>query len=214
MESYLYHMHRLVFITIVLQILTSLASSAQTQDLEYRIVWKNDSVGHLQVAQYDSSGFAIYRIDSEVEIWFFGTKNIRYNYYSRYQQGKLVRSTTRYTKNEQIKAQSSLRWENGEYDIWVDGDKQEIAENELIDCSVTTIYVHEPQSRNKIFSERFGQFLTVTELAPHHYAIGKPDGRPTEYIFKNGICSKVIVDNFFATFIFERVRKPDIGLRN
>ena len=84
------------------------------------------------------------------------------------------------------------------------GDSRLMDDTQPIGHSVTQIYHNEPFSLTKIFSERWGEVLNIESPDPNHYFLEKPDGRHTEYFFENGICSKVIIDNFFTTFTFER----------
>jgi len=177
----------------------------QAQNLRYSVVWKGDSVGHVLANRYDSAEFNIYKIDSKVKIWVLGTRIIEYNYETIYKKDTLIRAFTKYTRNGDLKAESTVSINGNGYDVVVDGDYQLLTEPSPIDYSVTTIYHNEPLEIKSIFSERFGTLLDIRSPGPNHYYIEKPDGRPTEYFFENGICSKVVVDNFFATFTFEKV---------
>ena len=197
-------MARRSFTFIFLLILLFVAEISYSQNLRYSIVWKGDSVGHLLANKYDSAEFDIYKINSEVRFWFFGTKTILYNYKSVYKRDTLIKASTRYLRNGNLKAESTVSLNGRGYEVVVDGDYQLLTEPNPIDYSVTTIYHNEPNLVTSIFSERWGTVLSVRSPDPNHYFIEKPDGRSTEYFFENGICSKVVVDNFFATFTFER----------
>ncbi len=174
------------------------------QDLKYSVMWKGDSVGHVIADRYDSADFDVYKIDSEVRFWFFGSRVIKYTYRTLYRQDTLIRAFTRYTRNGDLKAESSISINGNGYDVMVDGDHSLITHPHPIDRSVTAIYHNEPVTLKQIFSERWGTLLKVESPGPNHYFIEKPDGRSTEYFFEDGICRKVVIENFFATFTFER----------
>ena len=178
--------------------------SLNAQTLNYSVVWKGDSIGIISANKYDSADFNVYTIKSKVEFWFFGIKTINYEYQSLYKQDTLVQAFTKYTRNGDTKAESSVILHDKAYNIMVDGITHIMTSPHPIGSSVTAIYHNEPILLSSIFSERFGEILKVNSPDPNHYFIEKPDGRQTEYYYENGICSKVIVDNFFTSFTFER----------
>ena len=194
---------RVIFLLGLLVI--TITGSLKAQNLRYRVMWKGDSIGIVSATRYDSAEFNVYTIDSEVRFWLFGTKTIHYNYHTIYKQDTLISAFTRYTRNGNLKAESTIVLNGkGGYKVNVDGEHRLISEPDAIDHSITAIYHNEPNSLNGIFSERFGEVLNVKSSGPNHYFIEKPDGRQTEYFFENGICSKVVIDNLFTTFTFER----------
>ena len=191
-------------IILITLLILLLGRSLEAQNLNYSVMWKGDSIGIVSANKYDSAEFNVYAIKSKVEFWFFGIKTIKYNYLTIYKQDTLISAFTRYTRNGDIKAESSIQLHDKGYDIIVDGDSRMITSPHPIDHSVTAIYHNEPNLLTGIFSERFGEMLKVNSPDPNHYFIEKPDGRQTEYFFEDGICSKVVIDNFFTSFTFER----------
>lgn len=179
-------------------------TSARCQNLKYSVVWKGDSIGHINANKYDSAEFFVYKIESEVSFWFFGTRTIQYDYITLYKKDTLIKASTKYKRNGDLKSESHVALNGSGYDIVVDGNVSKLTEPNPIGYSVTAIYYNEPKFLSEIFSERWGEILKVTPTGQNQYSIEKPDGRKTEYFFENGICSRVIVDNFFATFTFER----------
>ena len=191
----------ILFITPMMLLMIGILKA---QELNYSVMWKGDSIGIVSANKYDSAEFRIYSIKSKVEFWFFGTKTIDYDYLSIYRKDTLIKAYTRYTRNGDTKAESYVQFNGSVYDILVDGDSRLMDDPQPIGHSVTQIYHNEPFSLTKIFSERWGEVLNIESPDPNHYFLEKPDGRHTEYFFENGICSKVIIDNFFTTFTFER----------
>lgn len=188
----------------IVSLMILLNTSLEAQNLNYSVMWKGDSIGIVSANKYDSAEFKVYAIKSRVEFWFLGIKTINYDYITIYKQDTLISAHTRYTRNGDTKAESFVRLHDTGYSIIVDGDSRMISNPHPIVHSVTAIYHNEPHLLTGIFSERFGEILKVNSPDPNHYFIEKPDGRQTEYYFENGICSKVVIDNFFTTFTFER----------
>ena len=189
---------------LVIALLWFSADILKAQSLNYSVMWKGDSIGIVSAHKYDSADFRIYVINSEVKFWFFGIKTITYDYHTIYRQDTLISAFSKYLRNGVLKMETSVQLIGAEYKILVDGNSRFLSDSNPIERSVTTIYHNEPYLLSKIFSERYGEVLNITSPDPNHYFIEKPDGRQTEYFFENGICSRVVIDNFFTTFTFER----------
>ncbi len=171
------------------------------QKYVYDVVWKGDVVGVLHVVAQDSADCNIFSIDSEVNIWFFGNKNIVGMYRSVYQNGELARANTSNYRNGALKQCSSLNTSIDRF-AYVDGKRSDEELPLPIVNSVASLYHVEPKGISGIFSERFGQLLSIHSPEPNTYIIKKPDGKHTHYYFEDGVCQKVVVDNFLTSFSF------------
>ena len=174
------------------------------QSLQYDVIWKGDSIGYVHAQKFDSADYSIYTIDSEVTFWFFGSKRLEYRYHTLYHYDELIRASTRYLKNGNLKSTSQVIRNDSGYEISQDGEKIPKSTLESINGSINTIYHQEPGHKEEIFSERFGQLLPIESPHANRYVLTKPDGRTTTYEYVNGICERVLVDHFFARFTFER----------
>ena len=189
------------FVFFISIVLWPFLSSGQVH--EYRVLWKGDSIGYVSATLYDSNGYDVYHIHSDVRVWFFGTKRLNTYFHSVFHADELLSGVTYSTKNDQMEYWSSAKRDGDSYAIHVDNNKKQINFDDKIQYSITTLYHQEPVGISKIFSERYGTFLEVIEISPHHYTLEKPNGRLTEYTYRDGICTKVVVENFFITVQFE-----------
>jgi hypothetical protein len=64
----------------------------------------------------------------------------------------------------------------------------------------------EPSGMTRIFSENFGQYVTINETAPHRYTLELPDGKDNIYTYHNGKCVEVEVRTSLAT-VYIKLRK-------
>ncbi len=195
---------RVTFIICLIWIAMGLfIETMDAQNLRYGVMWKGDSIGYVSAINYDSADYSVYLINSRVKLWFFGAKTIEYDYYTLYHNEELVKASTKYRKNGNLKSASSIHRHEQGYKVVVDGEHSLISDSKPIDSSITTIYHREPNQADTIFSERFGTDLKVSSKEANRYSIEKPDGKKTDYVYENGRCKKVIVDNFFARVTFE-----------
>ncbi len=175
----------------------------KAQTLKYKVVWRGDSVGLIEAYRYDSIGFLVYRIISKIEFRFLGRRTIEMDFESIYSNGSLIRAKSRYSRDSKLRNFSHINFDGSGYRITIDGKLRDRIEKYRISCSIASIYHNEPFGVSEILSERYGEMSTVKAVKPGHYNVKKPDGRYNIYIFENGICQLVVVDNFFATFYFE-----------
>jgi hypothetical protein len=52
------------------------------------------------------------------------------------------------------------------------------------------LYTMEPLHQQKVFADKFKQFIPIERISAHHYKITFPDGGSNEYYFKDGMCVK------------------------
>ena len=181
-------------------LLLSLTSTAQSYT--YDIIWRGDAIGEFTVVARDSNQYTIYEIVSDATIRLFGAKNIVTTMKTIYDENTLVASYHAYHRNDDLKECTEIRSRENKYQIIKDREMTSSFVHYPVSHSIGNMYHREPEYINKIFSERFGEYLNIDSDEKHHYAIEKPDGRETEYFYKNGVCQKVIVDNLFTSFSF------------
>ena len=186
-----------------------MSQTGTAQEFHYRIVWRGDSIGYVTSNRKDSLDFEVFKIESRVSLWIFGTKNVNYDFYSVYYDDKLIKGSTLNTKNQSLVSESQVYKTAESYFLRVDGEEVTYDGTIPIKNSVITLYHREPIHCSSIFSERYGRNLTVEKKEAHHYSIEKPNGRSTDYYYVDGLCQIVEVDNFFARFRFELIRKSD-----
>ncbi len=192
------------FTTIII-LLSPCFLFAQSQDhsLMYKVVWKGDSIGYVSANEKVEDQTRELQLSSYTQFRFLMKFSLNYEYFTKYDNGKLVQSKTENKLNDKSRDYSTVEFQNNQYRIDCDGDVSYMTAN--IDYSVTNLYHKEPKGRNKIFSERFGEFLELEDIGESTYVLTKPSGRKNYYKYKNGICKEVKVINQFATIYFHRI---------
>ena len=171
-----------------------------SQELMYTITWRDDSIGFLKAEREQIQDNEYYNINSDTEFNILFSFSLNYKYENEYRKGRLYSASAKNSLNKKERDQSSIIWQNNHYLLRVN-DKIEKLENQDIWFTVSKLYYHEPIGINTIFSERFGEFLTL-EKQENKYILTKPDGRENIYFYDKGICRKVIVDNPIITIHF------------
>lgn len=197
---------RIIFLLLILSMFCG-SNDSLAQTLYYKIVWKGDSIGFLSADQDKTEERIHYVIESKASFWVLRRFNLNYFYESIVSDSVMTFAQTSYHLNKKLKSSSSVNKLASGYKILVDG---EVTENnyQAISHNITSVYHSPPLFSTQIFSERFGVFCTWKRLSPTKFELTKPDGRTNIYEYKNGICDKVMVNNRFTTFSFERVDAP------
>ena len=172
-----------------------------SQELMYTISWKDDSIGYLKAEREQVKDNEYYYINSNTEFRVLFRFNLNYQYKNEYRKGRLYSASAKNSLNQKDRDQSSIIWQNNHYLLRVNNKSVKLKEQDIW-FTVSKLYYTEPIGINTIFSERFGEFLTLDRLAKNKYALTKPDGRKNIYFYDEGICRKVIVDNPIITIHF------------
>lgn len=71
-------------------------------------------------------------------------------------------------------------------------------------CGVD-LYFTEPKNIKNIFSNMYGQFLTMREMSPGKYKVISPDQNASTYFYQNGKLKKIEVDMALGKLMITRV---------
>ena len=177
-------------------VLLSLCLNAQAQSITYKVTWKGDSIGYLKAEKDRSGPFITYELKSETAFSFLLSYSMETQYHSVYKEGQLLTASTKNFVNEKQKDHSRIKYLDNAYEIVVnDKSRTDVIR---IDESIATLYFAPPK-RDTIFSERFGETLTIKKSGGNSYDLVKPDKRINTYFYRNGICERVKINLALAT---------------
>ncbi len=159
--------------------------------LTYDIHWFG-KVGKLIINQVQINDTIIITTNSEVKVPFY-----KFNWVTTTSQndGKLSSSSYSQLLNDQIREFTDIRSiKSGKWILTNDnGKKQEI--NITNKFLVSMLYFVEPLNEKYVFSERFGQDLSIINLGEGHYRLVLPDANYCDYFYENGVCTVVKAKN-------------------
>ena len=172
--------------------------NAQNQKTDYKIIFRGDSVGNMQLCKNKTGDNISLKLTSSVRIHFFIKVNVKCQEMSSFQNGRLIYSNVSRVVNGKEKAARQTRAYGDTYEATSFG-KAVTSTIKPIDYNLNMLYFQEPFNKQIVYSDNFQQFLTVEQVALHRYKIVLPDGNYNYYTFRDGICSTVELHHSFYT---------------
>jgi len=172
--------------------------NAQNQKTDYKIIFRGDSVGNMQLCKNKTGDNISLKLTSSVLIHFFIKVNVKCQEMSSFQNGRLIYSNVSRVVNGKEKAARQTRAYGDTYEATSFG-KAVTSTIKPIDYNLNMLYFQEPFNKQIVYSDNFQQFLTVEQVALHQYKIVLPDGNYNYYTFRDGICSTVELHHSFYT---------------
>ncbi len=160
-------------------------------ELVYDIHWFG-KVGKLSINQVQQYDTIIITTNSEVKVPFY-----KFNWITTTSQKNGLLSSSSYSQllNDQTREFTDIRpTKTGKWMLTNDlGKKEEIDIPHTF--LVSMLYFQEPLNEKYVFSERFGQSLSIINLGNGHYKLMLPDNNYCEYFYENGVCMVVKAKN-------------------
>lgn len=172
--------------------------NGQDQKTDYKIIFRGDSVGNMQLCKNKTGDNISLKLTSRVRIRFFVKVNVECQEMSSFQNGRLIYSNVSRVVNGKEKAARQTRAYGDTYEATSFG-KAVTSTIKPIDYNLNMLYFQEPFNKQIVYSDNFQQFLTVEQVALHRYKIVLPDGNYNYYTFTDGLCSTVELHHSFYT---------------
>ncbi|HWB25875.1 MAG TPA: DUF6134 family protein [Chitinophagaceae bacterium] len=179
-------------------ILFSCKLCAQYVTHTYKVIYRNDSVGCMQLSLKSSGDTLDMKMISRVTIKFILSVQVTGREEAKFENGRLIYSKTYREVNGSEKVNNETRAEGNIYKTSAGGTHGYI-QQQRINYNFLMLYLHEPLGITSVYSDNFQKFLTIKKIAEHTYKIDLPDGNYNYYFFRNGICSKVEVHHSLYT---------------
>ncbi|MGZ3872275.1 MAG: DUF6134 family protein [Mucilaginibacter sp.] len=193
----------MIAITLLLIVISTLAF-AQEQTLNYNVLHKGSTVGHMKLQQSRDGDDIFLKIASDVKMRFIFSVCVNIEEDAHYRNGKLLSSHVLRTVNGKQKANKSTRVSGEHYQLTDDG-KISTINQKSISNNLSMMYLREPVGLSQIYSDNFQQFVAVKQMVGHTYRINLPDGNYNDYTYTNGICSKVDIHHSLYTIQIQLV---------
>ena len=178
----------------------------QAQPLQYEILLGDKNIGKLDVQPSDLN-HDDYTISMKAHMSLPFT-SVHSNFDVVFQNGTLSESKMVQKMNDKVREHSIIERNGNHYEMKINGEQKTIKGD--ITYSVVQLYHFEPKDRDKVFSERFGAYATITELEPHYYKISFPDGNDNKYRYENGICVEMTTKHTLAKVTFQLKKNPAV----
>jgi hypothetical protein len=172
--------------------------NAQEQKNEYKVIFRGDSVGNMQLCKNKTGDNISLKLVSNVRIRFFIKVIVVCEEISSFQDGRLIYSNVSRIVNGKEKAAKQIKTIGNTYEATSFG-KAVPSTIKSIDYNLNMLYFQEPFNKQVVYSDNFQQFLHVEQIAQHRYKIVLPDGNYNYYTFRDGVCSMVELHHSFYT---------------
>ncbi|MET0243836.1 MAG: DUF6134 family protein [Flavitalea sp.] len=177
---------------IALMLTISSATMAQKNFVLYDVIYKDEKIGTTKINTVTNGDTLHCSIVSDISTRFLFSIKVKSVEESTYHSGKLVHSIVNRNVNGNEKVNRSTIAGINNYALHREGTKS-IIKSDRINFNVMMLYLTEPVSLTKIYSDNHQQFLKIEKTGPHLYRLNMPDGNHNLYHYTNGICTKVEV---------------------
>ncbi|MDW3648238.1 MAG: DUF6134 family protein [Bacteroidia bacterium] len=171
------------------------------QTLVYKGYKGDDYIGDMIVKREVKGDQVFFHSEAILNVRFLLNWELRFYYEADFKGGDLKRSLVQLTRDGKLRTEVKGQREGSYYNSDVDGDKESL-QIPNIDYCVLNTYFEAPKGRKKIFSERWGSWLTVEDQGNGRYILQPPNGSHNTLIYKNGICQEMQFNHTIAKVRF------------
>jgi hypothetical protein len=176
---------------------------ARGQNLTYAVFLRDEKVGELLVKRNINKDFTDFKVDSRIEVYKIINMLINYHMSARFEDGIMLRSSVQQQYNQRVNINTSTTRTGNQYFVESISSKKVL--NDIIDYNLCMIYFHEPIGKTKIWSDSYGEFVHIRNMAPHRFELILPDGKRSFYTYNYGICTLVETEQLFSKIIFKLI---------
>ncbi len=176
----------------------SLALNAQKHIYDVELFGKK--IGSTIVERIDKgNGEMEYKLDSHSEVnILFTHKTSSMNMDVVYKNGQLISSYVKNVKDD-VTEIVSIIWDGARYIIKKGQETLQL--KQAVDFSNSLLYFIEPVGRQRIFSERLGQFCAFKTVSPGVYECKLDNGVDNIYRYKNGLLVELEMSKGASVFM-------------
>lgn len=183
-------------IFILILFIFSQNATAQIHTLNYDILKNDKIIGLLKLQKKEDDGKTYINLVSDVNVNFIINTSVKIKEHSIYHHNKLVYAESKRSVNESERVNNKTSLINGIYHL----DKSETSTHvkmPLITYDLLLMYFNEPNNIGSVYSGSFQQMLKIDKINQQHFNIELPEGGNNEYFYKDGRCTKVVVNSTF-----------------
>ncbi|MFK7951775.1 MAG: DUF6134 family protein [Ekhidna sp.] len=200
---------RSLFTIITLFFVIGMAAS---QTLFYEVVRGDKKIGDMKVVRKIDKDKTLYEVESTVIFRLLFSFTVDYESTCEYKSDILINEYAHSELNGNTQNKSTIWFDGSKYTLDIDGSRIEL-EDKAINYSVGVVYFKEPEDNKRVFSPRFGRYLTFEKVGSHQYELESPDGSNL-YTYINGICTEVKISRDFAKFYFKMKPESVLAVKN
>jgi len=195
-----YFFGRLLLILVLITTLSH-TPAAQSQILNYKVVQNNSVIGWLKLERKDSLNSSLITSSSEIKKRFLLLFTIIENQEVLFQNGMMMRSYVYRKVNSDIKVNKRTTYTGNHYEV-KKGKFLTLINLSSITYNQLSLYFFEPVNVREVYSDNYERYLKIEKTGNEFYTMELPEGNKNYYYYKNGVCSKVKVEQSLFTIEF------------
>jgi len=178
---------------LMLEVNTALAQNVQ---IKYKIMLNGSEMGSMSLQRSGSQSNTQLSLESKAKKRFIVSFEIYEKHMEVFQNNIMITASVFRQVNGKTKIDKQMSFEGSNYKI-VTGGKTSTMALKPVSWSVLNLYFAEPVKINEVFSGSFQQMLKIEDIGNHSYKILLPDGNSNYFYYRNGICTKEIINHSF-----------------
>jgi len=181
---------------IIVLIFFGKSLAAQNNTLHYDITKNDKIIGFLKLQKKEDGDKTYLNLVSDVNVNFIINTSIKIKEHSVYENNNLIYSESKRFVNDNEKVNNKTFLTKGIYYLDKNGSIETL-KVPLINYNLLLMYFNEPNNIARVYSDSFQQMLKIDKVSQEHFNIQLPDGGNNEYFYKDGKCTKVVVNHTF-----------------
>jgi hypothetical protein len=182
-----------------------LPGSAEGQTLEYDVLRSDHPIGQMTVSRERRGEREILRSDMEIDVSFGFTITLRFTYEAEFEGGRLRQALVRNYRSGHLRDETSIEPKGDALAVTCEGETFLV--EDPVYYTILRAYFQPPDTREQVFSERWGRYQAFTHLDDGRYVMQVANGDQSYYTYQNGVCQQIELHLSLAT-LYVRKREP------
>jgi hypothetical protein len=171
------------------------------ETLSYSVVRDHKTIGQIRIQRTINKNETDYFFESTVKLRVLVNIEVYDRMKVKFRGGQMIQSQLYRTLNGRVRVDNKTTWNGRGYDIVDEGKHQKVMP-QIIRLSTASLYYHEPEKSQMVFSEKFQQMVPIKHLGNRRYQLNLPNGNQTRFTYANGICKLVEAETDWANLQF------------
>lgn len=167
------------------------AEPTLTSNRVFQIYYGKNNIGFLKITETRQAENTRIDVQSEIEARLIFTYTATGAESYTYRNDTLVSSELFRMVNDRVRLKQKMVRSGKHYQV-TGPDFQKILDVEHVRFNLTRLFLQEPLGIDRVFSDRFGQWVPVTRTRTHQYEVVLPNHSRTIFSYSEGKCLSVI----------------------
>jgi len=177
--------------------LVGFPGSAEGQTLAYDVIRSEEPIGQMIVSREQNGEREILRSDMEIDVSFGFTLTLRFTYEAEFEGGRLRRALVRNYRSGRLRDETIITPKGDALEVSCEGETFLV--QAPVYYTILQAYFQPPDTRQQVFSERWGRYQPFARLEDGRYVMYVANGDKSYYTYRNGVCQQIELDLSLAT---------------